>query len=205
MSSPISIATATTGRVQNTRAAATKGAILDAASVVFIRDGYVESSIAAIVEAAGTSVGSLYHHFSGKAEVFVAAFERFADQAATAAGAAVALSRAGGNNDPVALFAAGARGYLIHCRRFSALTQLFMFGDGPPGFGALRRRTDTQWVGRNAKLLGKPGRSSGYALVQVLTTVCASAGREVAQAATETEATELIEEFCALLVKIADH
>lgn len=195
----------TGSRVQNARAAATKGAILDAASVVFIRDGYAESSIAAIVDAAGTSVGSLYHHFGGKADVFVAAFERFAGQSAAAAGAAVASSRAGGSGDPVALFAAGARGYLMHCRQFSALTQLFMFGDGPPGFGALRRRADAQWVGRNAKLLGKPDRANGHALVQVLTTVCASAGREVAQASTDAQANALVDDFCALLVKIADY
>ncbi len=42
---------------------------------MFTEQGFTNASIAAIVERAGSSVGSLYHHFGGKSEVFIALFQ----------------------------------------------------------------------------------------------------------------------------------
>jgi AcrR family transcriptional regulator len=43
---------------------------------VFCEVGFAGASIAAIVERAGSSVGSVYHHFGGKAELSLAEWER---------------------------------------------------------------------------------------------------------------------------------
>lgn len=185
------------------RAESTRAAILDAARIVFVRDGYAESSIAVICESAGTSVGSLYHHFGGKADVFIALFRRHAQVLSAAAANAVVLARVAGELDPIELFVAGARGYLQHCRAEKDLTVLFLFGDGPPGFNALRRAEDSSWVGQNSRLIRAEERRNGRALVHVLTTVSGSAGREVAKAHTAKDADVLIDDFCDLLRRLA--
>ncbi|MGH3216157.1 MAG: helix-turn-helix domain-containing protein, partial [Trebonia sp.] len=51
------------GPRQWSRTAHTQRALLDAARQVFTERGFSDASIADIVERAGSSVGSLYHHF----------------------------------------------------------------------------------------------------------------------------------------------
>src|SRR5258707_8823561 len=57
------------------RTAQTQRALLDAAREVFVEQGFSEASIADVVERAGSSVGSLYHHFGGKSELFLAPWQ----------------------------------------------------------------------------------------------------------------------------------
>ena len=59
------------------RGAATRAALLAAAREVFISVGYAQAGVTEIVARAGASVGSLYHHFTGKADLYVALFEEF--------------------------------------------------------------------------------------------------------------------------------
>lgn len=58
------------------RRARTRAAILDAAEVVFTRDGYDGARIESIAESADISVGSLYVHFGGKRDVYLHVVER---------------------------------------------------------------------------------------------------------------------------------
>ena len=60
------------GGWQWSRTAQTQRALLDAARAVFTERGFSDASIADVVERAGSSVGSLYHHFGGKSELFLA-------------------------------------------------------------------------------------------------------------------------------------
>ena len=53
------------------RAATTRTALLSSARAVFTASGFAEASIAEVVAGAGASVGSLYHHFGGKAELYL--------------------------------------------------------------------------------------------------------------------------------------
>ena len=46
-------------------------AILEAAKQEFIRKGYKDASIAAIMEAAGLGVGTFYNYFSSKEEILM--------------------------------------------------------------------------------------------------------------------------------------
>ena len=57
------------------RTAETQRALLDAAREVFTEQGFADASIADVVERAGSSVGSLYHHFGGKSELFIALWQ----------------------------------------------------------------------------------------------------------------------------------
>ena len=57
---------------------ATQQRILDAATDVFAAHGFTAATMADIVEQSGASIGSIYHHFGGKKELFLAIFDRLA-------------------------------------------------------------------------------------------------------------------------------
>jgi AcrR family transcriptional regulator len=78
-------------RTQSERREATTGALLDAARRQFAREGYVATSLDAVVAEAGVTKGALYHHFAGKRELFRAVFDR--EQAALARALAEAFAR----------------------------------------------------------------------------------------------------------------
>src|ERR1700678_2713827 len=100
------------GAWQWQRAAQTQRALLDAAREIFAEQGFAEASIADVVERAGSSVGSLYHHFGGKSEIFLALWQehQFAHEAA--ASEAVAAAKQAGEADATELFCAGTRAFL---------------------------------------------------------------------------------------------
>src|SRR5260221_11782716 len=108
------------------RTAHTQRALLDAAREVFTSRGFADASIADVVERAGSSVGSLYHHFGGKSELFLALWQEHQAAHETAASAAVAQARRAGEADPTALFCVGARAFLDGCWQRRDLALLFV-------------------------------------------------------------------------------
>jgi len=90
----------------------TRRVLLEAAREVFTEQGYSQASIADVVERAGSSVGSLYHHFGGKSELFLALWHEHQRTHEEAASQAVARLRAVGVTDTTELFCAGARAFL---------------------------------------------------------------------------------------------
>ena len=62
--------------------AATKRALTDVAEELFTEHGYAATSLDAVVAGARVTKGALYHHFSGKQDLFQAVFERIEDQSA---------------------------------------------------------------------------------------------------------------------------
>jgi AcrR family transcriptional regulator len=113
--------------------AETQRALLDAARAVFVANGFSDASIADIVERAGSSVGSLYHHFGGKSELYVALWQEYTQALDEAASEAVAKVRRSGPADPFGLFTTGARAYLEESWERRDLEMLFVSGDSPPG------------------------------------------------------------------------
>ena len=188
------------------RAATTRTALLGSARTVFTSSGFAEASIADVVAGAGASVGSLYHHFGGKAELYLALFEDYQQRQEARAAAAVRAARTTGETDPVALFVAGSRAYLGGCWAERDLARLFLAGGGPPGFELVARRRYREWTARNATLL-RHGPDDGVepwgdALVLVLTTVISEAGHEVAVCEDETTADRLAGDVLALIGRI---
>jgi AcrR family transcriptional regulator len=188
------------------RAATTRGALLVAAREVFCASGFAEASIADVVARAGASVGSLYHHFGGKAELYLALFEDYQQRQEARAAEAVRAAMAEGVADPVALFVAGSRAYLDGCWAERDLARLFLAGGGPPGFELVARRRYREWTRRNAALLSSGADDDaepwGDALVLVLTTVVSEAGHEVAVCEDEEHAARLAGDVLELIGRI---
>jgi AcrR family transcriptional regulator len=185
------------------RGASTRAALLDAARAVFGASGFAEASISDVVSRAGASVGSLYHHFGGKADLYLALYEDYALRQEERSAAAVRAAQAAGVSDRVSLFVAGARAYLDGCWEERDLARLFLAGGGPPGFELVARRRYREWTRKNAALLeADESEPFGEALVLVLTTVSQEAGWEVAVCETEQRASQLADEVLALIGRI---
>jgi AcrR family transcriptional regulator len=187
---------------QWSRTAETRRVLLEAARQVFVEKGFAEAGVAAVVERAGSSVGSLYHHFGGKTELFLALWEDHQSAHEQAAAAAVAKARAGGEQDALNLFIVGARAFLEGSWQRRDLARLFMDGDGPPGFELARRSRGREWVRQNAVLLGAGTDPVDRLTVAVLTTVIGEAGREIATCATRREADKITEAAIGLIRRL---
>jgi AcrR family transcriptional regulator len=177
----------------------TRSQFLDAARVVFAQRGFSEASVSEVVERAGSSVGSLYHHFGGKAELFTAVWERYRDEQHAIAASAVAAARAEGVTDPFALFEAGARAYLQATWANRDMVKLVHDGDTPPGFQKLLRQSSKAWVKDNFRLLGASNIPVNRVLVALLTSFMGDARREIASARSGKEAQQLVDSMMEVL------
>jgi AcrR family transcriptional regulator len=175
------------------RTAHTQRALLDAAREVFTSRGFSDASIAEVVERAGSSVGSLYHHFGGKSELFLALWQEHQQAHEQAASKAVAEARKASVTDPGELFAAGARAFLQGSWQRRDLALLFLSGDGPPGFEVLKRQRGHEWVGQNDALLNLPDTPLDRLYASVLTTLIGEGAREVATAGNRRQASAVID------------
>src|SRR4051812_49819892 len=118
--------TATVGGRGSGRAQATRASLLAAARQVFSESGFAEANIADVVARAGASVGSLYHHFGGKADLYLALFEDYQARQEERAAAAVREARSQGVGSPAELFLVGSRAYLRGCWDERELARLFL-------------------------------------------------------------------------------
>jgi AcrR family transcriptional regulator len=180
----------------------TRAQFLDAARHVFAERGFAEASVSEVVERAGSSVGSLYHHFGGKAELFTALWERYRDEQQAAAAAAVAKAKSGGVVDPFELFEAGARAYMTAAWGNRDLVEVFYDGDSPPGFQKLLRASSKKWVRDNFRLLGADDSPVNRVLVALLTSFMGDARREVASARSAKDARQMVETMMAVLARL---
>src|SRR3954464_11321413 len=139
--------TTTTSTRGGGRAQATRATLLSAARDVFAESGFAEANIADVVARAGASVGSLYHHFGGKADLYLALFEDYQSRQEERAAAAVREARADGVGDPAELFLVGSRAYLRGCWDERGLARLFLAG---AGFELIARRRYREWIRVNA-------------------------------------------------------
>jgi AcrR family transcriptional regulator len=181
------------GAWQWQRTAQTQRALLDAAREVFTEQGFSDASIADVVERAGSSVGSLYHHFGGKSELFLALWQEHQLAHEEAASEAVAVAKAGGEGDPTELFCAGARAFLEGSWARRDLAMLFFAGDGPPGFEVIRRARGREWIGQNDVLLRLPDTSLDRLYAAILTNLISEGAREVAMSKTRRQANLIID------------
>ena len=181
------------GSWQWARTAGTQRALLDAAREVFVEQGFADASIAEVVQRAGSSVGSLYHHFGGKSELFVALWQEHQAAHEEAASRAVAQAKRAGVTDPFELFSVGARAFLEGSWQRRDLAMLFFSGDSPPGFEVMKRRRGHEWVVQNDTLLKLSENSFERLYASILTSLIGEGAREVAAASTRRQANKVID------------
>jgi AcrR family transcriptional regulator len=184
------------------RTGETRRVLLDAAREVFAERGFADASVAEVVARAGSSVGSLYHHFGGKGELFLALWEDWQSSQEQRAASAVAAARRAGERRPLALFVAGARGFLRGSWEGRALGGLFVDKDGPPGFELMRRTRGHEWLRQNSSLLRARDDAIGRVTVAVLTTIIGEAGREVMASRSRREAEAITDAAVAMIERL---
>ncbi|CAM5262580.1 TetR/AcrR family transcriptional regulator [Streptomyces aurantiogriseus] len=181
-----------------------RSALLDAALEVFTERGYTDAGLTEIATRSGIPVGSLFQHYGGKRGLYLALWEEFREEQERRTAATLTAERNRGVDDPIALFVAGARAYLEGVWDNRRLGMLLVEDDAPAGFDALRRQWDRAWVRRNARLLEvDEKRRAGRVRVRVITTVIGGAARELGDCGDETEAREIVDEVCGILIHLS--
>ncbi|WP_104107641.1 TetR/AcrR family transcriptional regulator [Nocardioides sp. 616] len=122
--------------------AATKRALTDAAEELFTAHGYAATSLDAVVAGAQVTKGALYHHFTGKQDLFGAVFERVEDQSALAVAQAIA-----GVADPWEQALVGVRTFLAIVREPRYRRIVVQESPSVLGYEALRQQEDRSTYG----------------------------------------------------------
>ena len=116
---------------------ATQQRILDAAIEVFATRGFSAATMADVVAGSGASIGSIYHHFGGKNELFLAIFQQMAN--AVDRRIEATIEQAGEDADPRRIFELHVRAYLEAMWENRRLARVLTSGDTPAGFEVVRR------------------------------------------------------------------
>jgi AcrR family transcriptional regulator len=184
------------------RGAATRSALLAAARVVFISQGYAQAGVTDIVAQAGASVGSLYHHYTGKADLYLALFDELHRNNAERTRSAVRRAREAGVADPMQLFLVGARAYLDASIEERELSALFGAGDGPPGFELVWQRRLSDWVAKNTEFFARGGEPFDEAVAIVMTGALMLAIAEAARAPDSARARQIADGVISVLSRL---
>ena len=99
----------------------TRQAILDAASRVFTRDGYVDSRMLDVAAEAKLSLGGLYRYFENKEDLFASVIEDLHEELFQQSRSSTPISR-----DPEAALFEANLGYLQHYRDNSGVLRAFI-------------------------------------------------------------------------------
>lgn len=127
---------------QAERLEATRTAIVGAATDLFGRQGYVETTMDKIAAAAGIAKGAVYHHFSTKERLFETVFE-----ATTVGLAAHVAAAAAAASDVWDALSIGTQAYFEACS--ADATAQIILKDGPAVLGWERwREIDAAHFGR---------------------------------------------------------
>jgi AcrR family transcriptional regulator len=177
---------------QWSRTEQTQQVLLQAAREVFAEQGFASAKMTDIAARAGLSVGSIYHHFGGKNELYLALWRRYHLAREEAADQAVTRVRQAGVTDSGQLWAAGARAVLQVTWKRRDVALLFCAGNGPPDFEDLRRHRRAGPGRHGDALLYLAGDTAGGLYAAVLAALISEGARAVATAATRHRADAVI-------------
>ena len=157
---------------------ATHQRILDAATDVFATRGFNAATMADVVTGSGASIGSIYHHFGGKSELFLAIFEQMADAVDRRIDAAMQQTGEGAGRREV--FELHVRAYLEAMWENRRLARVLSSGDTPPGFEVARRNRMTAAFRSWMAVLELDASTRGQLLSRVLVATMAESSLMVA-------------------------
>ncbi|GGU14897.1 TetR/AcrR family transcriptional regulator [Nocardioides albus] len=129
------------------RGARTRQGLIEAARVVFERDGYLNARLTDITIEARCSTGTLYTYFTGKEEIFAAVMEAAKNEMLHPGTPHVSE-----DEEPSVIIEASNRAYLESYQRNAKLMQLLeQVANVDPDFRKMRLERGHTFVERNAK------------------------------------------------------
>ncbi|MEU1275773.1 TetR/AcrR family transcriptional regulator [Streptomyces sp. NPDC005799] len=185
------------------RSAETKKAVLDAARRLFNEKGYDGTSIDDIVTTSGVSVGSIYHQFGGKKEVFRALADSSLDRHRAVSERATKKAVAAGETDPLRLYVAGAKAYLLDTWRNRDIDRVLILLEGPAPEAARAREQRANFLrGSLGITIGDPPlpEATGYALYGLLF----GAANHLMSIENRRTAVAVIDYFAELILKMGE-
>jgi len=180
------------------RSATTRRAVLDAAREMFLSRGYEATSIEDIVARSGVSVGSVYHQFGGKREILLALSEEVFARHADVSACAIRQAAESGETDPLRLYLAGARAFLMDTWLQRDIDRVSLLDDAPAGTEGLRRENHDKFVrgARNLRI-GDPPLPDSTA--QAMTAVLKAAAAQLMDVKDDATAHAVINYFTGLI------
>ncbi len=115
---------------QAERTEATRGRLIASARRLFAEKGFAATSTEEILSAAEVSRGALYHHFSTKTDLFMAAFEAVEDELTARL---LDVATRGGETDPIKIMELGFDAFLDEC--LNPEVQRIVMLEGPTVLG----------------------------------------------------------------------
>ena len=153
------------------RSDATQQRVLDAATEVFGTRGFSAATMADIVERSGASIGSIYHHFGGKRELFLAIYDRLSADVELRLAAAPTAD----DLDSQEAFAVHVRAYLTAIWENRQAAMMMASGDVPVDFEHLRRKNTLTFFDRWMGVLDVDSTKRGQLLSRVLIAILSEA------------------------------
>jgi AcrR family transcriptional regulator len=172
---------------------ATRQTLLDAAQELFTERGYSHVKVADVVARAGVSTGSFYHHFGAKQDLYTELWRAHCTASDEACEQAVAAARQAGEQDPVGLWAAGARAILEDTWRRRDVAKLFLASEKPPDFDTVQGGRHAQLTERSRRVLELPDTDQGRLYANCLQSMIRAGARTTVQTPGRAESKLVIE------------
>ncbi|MGH3559701.1 MAG: TetR/AcrR family transcriptional regulator [Mycobacterium sp.] len=155
----------------------TQRRILDAATDVFATRGFTAATMADVVAGSGASIGSIYHHFGGKKELFLAIFEQMAQAVDRRIDA---VMQHAGQVQPRRAFELHVQAYLEAMWENRHAARVLASGDSPAGFDIARRNRMAAAFGSWMSVLELDTSLRGQLLGRILVAIMAESSLMVA-------------------------
>jgi len=169
---------------------ATQQRILNSATTVFRERGYSAATMGEVVTASGASIGSIYHHFGGKNELFLAIHDHMA---------AVIEARIA---DAEHSFDAQVRAYLQTVWDYRDTAVVLSSDDVPPGFERVYRDGIRMWFREWLSVLDIDSSAAGRLLSRTVITLLTDSAVMLMTCETPAEAEPVIEAAIALINRL---
>jgi AcrR family transcriptional regulator len=171
---------------------ATQQRILDAAAAVFREHGFTAATIGDVVSRSGASIGSIYHHFGGKSELFLAIHDKLSDT--------IGAQMAAAATPPT--FDGQARGYLEAIWEHRDVAVILAADDVPPGYERIRRDSVQAWFRHLLADLDLDTSARDALLMRVLIAVLTESAGEVMTCADHASAAAVMDAAAAHLGRL---
>jgi AcrR family transcriptional regulator len=173
----------------------TRRKVVEGAVEVFSERGYTEATVSDVVARSGVSTGSIYHHFGGKGELFLAIWEELTSAVEGRMDSALEAEA----GEPRDKFELAVRAYLWGMWDFRKEAMVLASGDAPKGFESARRKRMLASTGRMVGVLGLGTTPQDRLVTRFIIAVLSEGAYAVAGAKNREYAELVIEETVRLL------